>query len=220
MGGGGVPAVMEALDVRPVWFGGGVEQAGQGGSVTNAMMAVAAGVCRHVLCFRTVWETTAALRARRKSTAGIRSGPRVSGEMEWRLPYGAMSAAMWIGMREPLHAQVRHDARAARLDPDDHARARGPESGRDLSGRDDPRRLSRGADDHDALRPLRLRRALRRASPSSSPRRRPRRIVPTRRFASKPSARTSPNASPGTRGRSCTSRWSKGRRAISGPGRT
>ena len=99
MGEGGIAAVMEALDIRPVWFGGGVEQAGQGGSVTNAMMAVAAGVCRHVLCFRTVWETTYALRARHRSAAGIKSGSRVSGEMEWRLPYGAMSAAMWIGMQ-------------------------------------------------------------------------------------------------------------------------
>ncbi|MGB0621179.1 MAG: thiolase C-terminal domain-containing protein [Myxococcota bacterium] len=99
MGEGGVPAVMEALDIRPVWFGGGVEQAGQGGSVTNAMMAVAAGVCRHVLCFRTVWETSFALRAKHKSAAGIKAGPRVSGEMEWRLPYGAMSAATWIGMQ-------------------------------------------------------------------------------------------------------------------------
>lgn len=98
MGEGGIPALMEAMDIRPVWFGGGVEQAGQGGSVTNAFMAVAAGVCRHVLCFRTVWETTAALRQRR-SPGGIKAGSRVSGEMEWRLPYGAMSAATWIAMQ-------------------------------------------------------------------------------------------------------------------------
>jgi acetyl-CoA acetyltransferase len=58
------------------------------------MQAVANGLCRHVLCFRTVWETTfAALGLNRGG------GLRVSGAMaEGRLPFGAMSAASWIGM--------------------------------------------------------------------------------------------------------------------------
>ena len=56
------------------------------------MQAVANGLCRHVLCFRTVWEATyAALRL-----GG--GGGRSSGWMQWRAPYGAMSAANWIGM--------------------------------------------------------------------------------------------------------------------------
>lgn len=99
---GGIPAVAEALGVTPVWFTGGGEVAGQGGSIVNAMLAVAAGLCRHVLCFRTVWETTSALRASR-SAGGIHAGARVSGEMEWRLPYGAMSAANWIALQASHH---------------------------------------------------------------------------------------------------------------------
>jgi acetyl-CoA acetyltransferase len=61
--------------------------------VIAAMLAVSAGLCRHVLCFRTVWETT-------YSALGLVSGGlRVSGPiMEWRAPFGAMSAANWIGM--------------------------------------------------------------------------------------------------------------------------
>jgi acetyl-CoA acetyltransferase len=56
------------------------------------MMAVANGLCRHVLCFRTVWQTTAgALRL-----GGLPG--RLVGDMQWRAPYGAMSAANWIGM--------------------------------------------------------------------------------------------------------------------------
>jgi len=99
---GGVPAVAEALDLAPTWFCGSPETAGQGGSIVNAMLAVAAGLCRHVLCFRTVWETTSALRAQR-SAGGIHGGARIAGEMEWRLPFGAMSAANWIALQASHH---------------------------------------------------------------------------------------------------------------------
>ena len=99
---GGIPAVVEALNLSPTWFCGTPETAGQGGSIVNAMLAVGAGLCRHVLCFRTVWETTAALRAQR-SAGGIPGSRRISGEMEWRLPYGAMSAANWIALQASHH---------------------------------------------------------------------------------------------------------------------
>jgi acetyl-CoA acetyltransferase/uncharacterized OB-fold protein len=91
---GGVTAVEEALRLHPTWTNGGGDLPGPGGAVVAAMLAVASGLCRHVLCFRTVWESTfAALRL------GGRGGGRSSGSlMEWRAPYGAMSAANWIGM--------------------------------------------------------------------------------------------------------------------------
>ncbi len=91
---GGVTAVEEALRIQPTWHNGGGDLPGPGGSVIAAMLAVASGLCQHVLCFRTVWETTfAALRLSRPG------GMRVSGPMqEWRLPFGAMSASNWIGM--------------------------------------------------------------------------------------------------------------------------
>ena len=94
MGEGGVTAVEEALRIRPVWHNGGMDLPGPGGSVIAAMQAVANGLCRHVLCFRTVWETT--FNQLGLSRGG---GRRVSGPMqEWRLPFGAMSAASWIGI--------------------------------------------------------------------------------------------------------------------------
>jgi acetyl-CoA acetyltransferase len=91
---GGVTAVEEALRIHPTWINGGGELPGPGGSVIAAMLAVASGLCRHVLCFRTVWESTfATLRL------GGGLGGRVSGSIhEWRAPFGAMSAANWIGM--------------------------------------------------------------------------------------------------------------------------
>jgi acetyl-CoA acetyltransferase/uncharacterized OB-fold protein len=91
-GEGGISALEEALRLRPTWICGGAEIPGPGGSILNAAMAIANGLCRHVLCFRTVWQTTAGM---------LRlSGPpdRVLGDMQWRAPYGAMSAANWIGM--------------------------------------------------------------------------------------------------------------------------
>ncbi|MDT5049606.1 MAG: hypothetical protein QOG75_5504 [Mycobacterium sp.] len=93
---GGVTAVEEALRIRPTWISGGGEVPGPTGSVVSAMLAVAGGLCRHVLCFRTVWESTHTTLARRaKSRAG---GGRASGMFEWRSPFGAMSAANWIGV--------------------------------------------------------------------------------------------------------------------------
>jgi acetyl-CoA acetyltransferase/uncharacterized OB-fold protein len=92
---GGVTAVEEALRIQPTWHNGGGELPGPAGSLVAAMLAVAGGLCRHVLCFRTVWQSTA-------DTLGLgRSGSaRVSGGamQEHRLPFGAMSAASWIGM--------------------------------------------------------------------------------------------------------------------------
>lgn len=90
---GGVTAVEEALRVHPTWINGGGDIPGPGGAVIAAMLAVSAGLCRHVLCFRTVWESTyAALRL------GGGGGGRASGPQQWRAPFGAMSAANWIGM--------------------------------------------------------------------------------------------------------------------------
>ena len=54
MGEGGVTALEGALGIRPTWINGGMDTFGPGGSVIAAMMAVATGMARHVLCFRTL----------------------------------------------------------------------------------------------------------------------------------------------------------------------
>ncbi|HEY8057301.1 MAG TPA: OB-fold domain-containing protein [Acidimicrobiales bacterium] len=94
MGEGGVTAVEEALRLHPTWINGGGDLPGPGGSVITAMLAVAGGLCRHVLCFRTVWESTYAALGLRPSGGGRVTGPMA----EWRAPFGAISAANWIGM--------------------------------------------------------------------------------------------------------------------------
>ncbi|MFW0786954.1 OB-fold domain-containing protein [Gordonia sp. CPCC 206044] len=93
---GGTMPVEEILRLRPTWVSGGSEFPGQNGSIMAAMLAVAAGLCRHVLCFRTVWESThaALIRDGRWKVANARA----TGMMEGRAPYGAMSAANWIAL--------------------------------------------------------------------------------------------------------------------------
>ena len=97
---GGASAIEEALRIHPTWINGGGDLPGPGGSIIAAAMAVASGLCRHVLCFRTVWESTfATLAAQAHRDGGDDRAERVSGPFrEWRAPFGAMSAANWIGM--------------------------------------------------------------------------------------------------------------------------
>ncbi|HEV3358618.1 MAG TPA: OB-fold domain-containing protein [Pseudonocardiaceae bacterium] len=101
---GGVTAVEEALRLRPVWHAGGPEAPGPGGSVVAAMLAVAAGLCRHVLCFRTVWEATYAelLRTGRRRPPPAQP---IGGPMAYTAPAGSFSAAntLALGASHYLH---------------------------------------------------------------------------------------------------------------------
>ena len=90
---GGVSALEEALRLHPTWINGGGDLPGPGGAVVAAMLAVSAGLCRHVLCFRTVWESTFAALGQRGPGGG-----RAAGQAAWRAPFGALSPANWIAM--------------------------------------------------------------------------------------------------------------------------
>ena len=104
--GAGITEVHDALRLNLNWFSGGIELPGQLGSVVNAAMAVATGLCDHVLCFRTVWEASAQgdqSRAQAVTPGGGGGGYKATGFMQWTLPYGAPSAANWIGMMAARH---------------------------------------------------------------------------------------------------------------------
>jgi len=84
--GAGVEDVRALLGLKTRWHTGGSELPGQLGSVINAIMAVGSGLANHVLCFRTVWESTAQEQIGSRS-ATLRSG--VVREMnQWIEPYG------------------------------------------------------------------------------------------------------------------------------------
>ncbi|WP_329320898.1 thiolase C-terminal domain-containing protein [Streptomyces sp. NBC_01262] len=96
---GGVTALESALGIRPTWYNGGGETFGPGGSVIAAMLAVAAGLARHVLCFRTVWEATYGELVRQgKITQGA-----ASGDAGWIKPFGAISAAHTLAQNAQRH---------------------------------------------------------------------------------------------------------------------
>ncbi len=109
---GGVSALEDALGIRPTWYNGGSETFGPAGSVIAAMLAVAAGLARHVVCFRTVWQATSQAQQRASmgqvvspllgAGGGSRSdvAARVPG---YSAPYGIGSAANNLAMSASNH---------------------------------------------------------------------------------------------------------------------
>jgi acetyl-CoA acetyltransferase/uncharacterized OB-fold protein len=103
---GGVSALEEALGLRPTWYNGAGELPAPSGMVVNAMLAVASGLCRHVVCMRTMWEATLAAnqRAAAPAMAGAPSAdeprPRTSSSNS---VYGWFSAANSLGMLASNH---------------------------------------------------------------------------------------------------------------------
>ncbi|MEE3849469.1 OB-fold domain-containing protein [Gordonia sp. LSe1-13] len=97
-GEGGVTAVEAALGIRPTWHNGGIETFGPGGSVIAAMLAVAGGLARHVLCYRTVWEST--YNELLKSGTIVQPSGRTA---SWMVPFGATSAAHTLAQNAQRH---------------------------------------------------------------------------------------------------------------------
>jgi acetyl-CoA acetyltransferase len=94
--------MQDALGLDLNWFSGGMESHGQLGAVINACAAIKAGMASHVLCFRTVWESTAQTAGRRASVVGTGSD-RIDGAQQWMVPFGAVSAANWCAMIARRH---------------------------------------------------------------------------------------------------------------------
>jgi acetyl-CoA acetyltransferase/uncharacterized OB-fold protein len=101
MGEGGVTALEGALGIRPTWINGGMDTFGPGGSIIAAMMAIATGMARHVLCFRTLWEATFQ-QLMKEGKASPPVGPRTT---SWQMPFGATSAAHVLALNAQRHFQ-------------------------------------------------------------------------------------------------------------------
>jgi acetyl-CoA acetyltransferase len=83
-------------------FAGGAEITSQLGAVVAAATAVQAGLVRHVICFRTVYE--AAAQARPDDYPALRR-ERVDGASQWFAPFDALSAANWTAQYAMRHVK-------------------------------------------------------------------------------------------------------------------
>jgi acetyl-CoA acetyltransferase len=100
--GPGTPALQDALRLSLNWHSGGPEGPAQLQAIVNAVMAVATGLARHVLVYRTVTESTAQGTAPRAGLGVGSSG--VGGDLQWMLPFRAYSAANWMAMYAQRHS--------------------------------------------------------------------------------------------------------------------
>jgi acetyl-CoA acetyltransferase len=89
----------DALGLSAGWYLGAHQTPGQLGPVIDAAMAVACGLATHVLCFRTVTESSAQGSAGR---ASVLDRP-VDDFRSWLAPFGAPSAANWLALVAQAH---------------------------------------------------------------------------------------------------------------------
>jgi len=109
--GPGSPEVQDALRLKLDWHSGGLEGAAQLAAVVNAVMAVGAGLARHVLVYRTVTESSEQGAGGRQgigvggggSGGGGRTSPSIGGPFQWSIPFRAYSAANWLALNAQRH---------------------------------------------------------------------------------------------------------------------
>lgn len=80
-----------ALGITPTWVLSSAEGHSHFGPIFGAIMAIATGLCRHVLVYRTVAQATARLKARSATLLSGQSGGRVEGNNAWTVPFQALS---------------------------------------------------------------------------------------------------------------------------------
>lgn len=103
--GPGCVEIIDALRLEVGWYSSGAEGAAQLAGVVNACTAVASGLARHVLCVRTVTESSAQGSGGRQGIESALSGG-VRGPFQWTLPFWAFSAANWLAMYAKRHMHV------------------------------------------------------------------------------------------------------------------
>jgi len=92
--------VIEALGIKSKWHLGGGEQPAQLAAIASAALAVKEGLCRHAICFRTVYE--AAALSRPEEFPPLKRD-FVDGMSQWTAPFWAFSAACWTAQYAMRH---------------------------------------------------------------------------------------------------------------------
>jgi acetyl-CoA acetyltransferase len=95
------PAALRVADAMGLgelaFHGAWVEGASQLAGFFSACHAVAAGVARHVLVYRATAESTGQGSGGRQSVHPVDAGG-ITGHLQWLRPFGAVSAAHWLGL--------------------------------------------------------------------------------------------------------------------------
>ena len=94
--------VKNALGLNLRWHSAGWEGPAQAGAIVNACAAVASGLCRHVLVFRTVTEASSVTADRKASVSGT-GGERISGPFQWMVPFRGYSAVNTVALYAQRH---------------------------------------------------------------------------------------------------------------------
>lgn len=100
----GPSALKSALGLNVNWFGGGYEGPGPLTGVINGAMAIAAGLCKHVLVFRTITEASARLINKQASALTNKTQGRDSSyAWQWFTPFNVLSATNLMALYAQRH---------------------------------------------------------------------------------------------------------------------
>lgn len=100
----GPNALMSVMGLKVNWFGGGYEGPGPLAGVINGAMAIAAGLCRHVLVFRTISEASARRVDKTANTLPNKtSGRDGSYFWQWYTPFNVHSAVNLMALYAQRH---------------------------------------------------------------------------------------------------------------------
>jgi acetyl-CoA acetyltransferase len=101
-GGPSPTAVQDALGLQLNWYSGSSDGAAQIQALVNACMAVATGLARHVVVFRTVTQSTGEAASGLRGMGGLRL---VSGDLQYMAAFGALSATCWMAPLATYHME-------------------------------------------------------------------------------------------------------------------
>jgi acetyl-CoA acetyltransferase len=96
------PSVKDALRLNLNWHFAGPEGPAMLGSVVNACLAVASGLCRHVLVYRTLTEASAQRGVGRQGIP-VYDPDGASGYLQWTIPFGGFSGGSWMAHYASRH---------------------------------------------------------------------------------------------------------------------
>lgn len=100
----GPNALMSVLGLKVNWYGAGYEGPGPLAGVINGAMAIAAGLCKHVLVFRTITEASGRIKNKGASALTNKTVGRDSSYFwQWYTPFNVMSGINLMALYAQRH---------------------------------------------------------------------------------------------------------------------